>query len=299
MPRHTATILFNPTSGDAQQSAAQLELIESTLREIKVMANTVKIVPDLDVPSLAQQAARGGAQFVVAVGGDNTVDMVARGLIGSRAKLVVIPTGTRNNIAHALNIPLDIAAATRLLSEGERAKIDMGRVRAAGRETFFLELVAVGLGAAVFPSLDEAQKGNLASIGDLLGTFLSQSASKFRLNLDRGRQKLDVEALTILVMNMPFLGANFQLGSSVDSRDGLLDVFVYADIGKLELLTHAVQVSQGTTDDPRARHLRIKNLVVETDPPLPVMIDGEILESGRIEIRCYGGALRVMVPKTT
>lgn len=298
MPKRIATVFFNPSSGNSQESDAQLELMETTLRDAGVTANVVKVEPGLDLPTAAQEAAHRGAQYIVASGGDNTIDMVARGLVGTRAKLVIVPTGTRNNIAHALNIPLDIQAATQLITEGERVKVDMGRARVAGREIFFLELVAVGLGAAMFTGMDEAQKGNFAKLGDLLGTFISHPPSNFRLNLDRGRQKLAVEALTMVVMNMPFLGANFQLGSSVDYRDGLLDVFLYADLGKLDLLTHAVQVSQGATDDPRVRHLRIKQLVVETDPPLPVMIDGEVLESSRLEIHRAEGALRVMVPKT-
>lgn len=297
MSNQIATLFFNPNSGNTQESDSQLELIETTLRDARVTANVVKVEPGLDVAVAAQQAAHRGAKYIVASGGDNTIDMVARGLVGTRARLVVVPTGTRNNIAHSLNIPIDIQAATRLIVDGERARVDMGRVRVDGREIFFLELVTVGLAAAMFPAMDEAQKGNLARIGDLLGTLITHPASTFRLNLDRGRQKLEVQALTMAVLNMPFLGANFQLAPSVDSRDGLLDVFVYADLGKLDLLTHAVQVSQGVPEDPRVKHLRVKHLVVETNPPLPIMIDGEVLENSRMEIHHADGALRVMVPK--
>jgi diacylglycerol kinase (ATP) len=298
MPKRTATVLYNAKSGDTTNTATELDLIGTTLRELNVTAQVIKIEPGLDIPTVTQQAARGGAQYVIAVGGDNTIDAAARGLIGTHSRLVIVPTGTRNNIAHSLNIPTDIHEAMRLIADGERIKVDMGWVRAGGREIFFLELVAVGLAAAMFPALDETQKGNLAKLGDLLGTFITHPASNFRLNLDRGRQKLEVQALTLAVMNMPFLGANFQLAPNVDSRDGLLDVFVYADFGKLDMLTYAAQVAQGFTDDPRVKHLRIKSLVVETDPPLPIMVDGEMLESGRLDIRRSPRALRVMVPKT-
>ena len=99
------------------------------------------------------------------------------------------------------------------------------------------------------------------------------------------------------VLNMPYLGANFQLADNVNYQDGLLDAFVYADLGKLDLITHAVQLAQGFTDDPRVRHLRLKRIDVETEPPLPVMVDGEIFEAQQLEIRRVPRALRVMVPK--
>lgn len=297
MQTQTAQVIFNPGSGDAAESDAQLDLILATLDELKVKAKVLRVKPGISITNKAHAAAEGGAQFIVAGGGDNTIDLVARGLVDTRTPLVIVPTGTRNNIAHALNIPLDVADATRLLATGERADIDMGRVVIQKREIHFLELVTVGLGAAMFPAMDDAQHGNWARVGDLLATFITNPPSNFRLNLDHGRQKLDAQALTILILNMPFLGANFQIASSVDYGDGLLDVFVYADLGKLDVLTHAVQVAQGFTDDPRVRHLRVKHLAIETDLNLPVMIDGEILESQFLKIYRMPRALRVMVPR--
>jgi diacylglycerol kinase (ATP) len=297
MPLAIAQVIFNPSSGDAAQSDAQLEMIVSTLRELRIKANVQRVNPDISISEFTRAAAKGGARFVVASGGDNTIDLVARGLVGTQARLVVVPTGTRNNIARALNIPLDVAEATRLVATGERVYADMGRVVIDTRETYFLELVTIGLGAAMFPAMDDAQHGNLARLGDLLATFITNPPSNFRLNLDRGRQRLNVEAHTMVVLNMPYLGANFQIASSVDWRDGLLDVFVYADLGKLDLLTHAVQVAQGFTDDPRVRHLRVQHLEIQTDPALPVMIDGQVLEAQQIQIHRAPHVLRVMVPK--
>lgn len=296
MRKQTALVIFNPNSGDTAQSDTQLAEITSVMQELRVETEYVTLTPDLSVPDLARSAAQRGVHYVVASGGDNTMDAVARGIVNTHTRLVVIPTGTRNNIAHALNIPLDVTAAARVIATGKPIKIDMGRVRAGTETHYFLELVTIGLGAAMFPALDEAQKGNIARIGDLLSTFISNPPSSFKLNLDRGRQKLDVEALTLVVLNMPFLGANFQLSSYVDFTDGMLDVFVYADIGKLDLLTHALQVAQGATDDPRIRHLRIKNLDVDTYPVLPVMIDGEILESHHLQISRAAAALNIMAP---
>lgn len=294
--KKSAFVIFNPNSGDTTQSEAQLAEITTTLNQLNIENAVITLTPELSCTDIARDAAKRGIRYLVASGGDNTIDMAARGVVGTHTRLVIVPTGTRNNVARALNIPHEISDAVRLIETGERVKVDMGCVRSGEQEHYFLELLSIGLGAAMFPALDEAQKGNVARIGDLLSTFISHPPSKFSLDLDHGEQKLELEALTIVVLNMPYLGANFQLSKYVDFQDGLLDAFVYSDIGKLDLLTHALQVSQGVTDDPRVRHLRIKELVVDTDPPLPVLIDGEILEGHHFTIRRARHALNIMAP---
>jgi diacylglycerol kinase (ATP) len=271
-----ARVVFNPSSGDPEQSETQLDQVLTTLRSLGLKTKVTRVGPRSRIHHITARAAKRGVPFVVACGGDNTIDLAARGISGTQTTLVIVPTGTRNNIARSLNLPQDIVSATHLISTGKRSQVDVGRVQVAGRETVFLELMTIGLGAAMFPSMDAAQKGDLARLGDLLGTFISHSPSIFHLNLDEGRQEIHLEALMLLALNMPYLGANFQIASSVDYTDGLLDVFVYADLGKLDLLTHALQVAQGFTDDLRVRHMRVKQLEVHTDPPMPVMLDGTV-----------------------
>ncbi len=296
-----ALLIFNASSGNPTESEAQLQQINRTLGELNVTYQLVQLDPKTRIHHVAARAARRGVPFIIACGGDNTIDLVARGIAGTRSTLVVVPTGTRNNIARSLNLPTDLAEAVRLISSGRRTSIDVGRARVAGGETFFLELFTIGLSAAMFPALDDAQKGNLARIGDVLGTFITNPPAKFRLNLERGQQKIDVQALTLLVLNLPYLGANFQIASSVDYQDGLLDVFLFSDLGKLDLLTYALQVARGFTDDPRVRHVRVQQLTVETDPPLPIMLDGNVLKQNalrrrKITLRAGPHYLNVMVP---
>lgn len=284
-PSADAKVIFNPSSGDAAKSDAQLEEVLTTLHGLGLKTDLFLVRPNSQIHRVAARAARRGTPFVVACGGDNTVDLAARGIIGSDTALVVVPTGTRNNIAHSLSLPEGISDALRLIKTGQRLQVDVGRVHLVGRQTVFLELLTIGLTAAMFPAMDEAQKGDLRKIGDLLGTFITQPAATFHLNLDHGEQEISVQALTLVVLNMPYLGANFQIASSVDYRDGLLDVFVYADLGKLDLLTHAAQIAQGFTDDPRVRHLRVQHIEIETDPPLPIMLDGNVLNERALRHR--------------
>ncbi len=296
-----AKVIFNLASGNIAESEAQLELVRQTLREMNLRTELTRVRPTTRIPHIAANAAQRGIPWIVACGGDNTIDLAARGLVATKSTLVIIPTGTRNNIARALHIPSDIAEAVRLIKNGKRTRVDMGHVRVLGRETYFLELLTIGLPAALFPALDEAQKGKLTRIGDVLSTFISHPPATLTLNLERRKQTISVQALMMLVLNMPYLGANFQIASSVDYQDGMLDVFLYADLGKLDLLTYALQVTRGFTDDPRVRHMRVKQLTIETDPPMPIMLDGTVLSGSALRrhtlsLRAAPHALKIMTP---
>src|SRR5205085_8441942 len=76
---------------------------------------------------LAAQAARDGADVVAAAGGDGTYGEVVNGLVGTRARLGIVPLGTGNDFARSLGIGTDVALAVRTLSHGRPRAIDLGR----------------------------------------------------------------------------------------------------------------------------------------------------------------------------
>ena len=122
---------------------------------------------------LAASAAETGVDAVVACGGDGTINEVVNGLAGSNTALAVIPAGTVNIWAREAGIPRDPLAALRLLVEGERRRVDLGR---AG-ERYFLMLASIGTDSYAVQAVGPALKQRLgryayviAGLRDLLRT---------------------------------------------------------------------------------------------------------------------------------
>jgi YegS/Rv2252/BmrU family lipid kinase len=304
MPERPAThhplrvkLIFNATSGRTEESPQQLANILTEMQSRDILPEVFMLSPDSKVEAVVRSAIREGIKLVVVAGGDGTIDAVAGAMIGSSATLGIIPTGTRNNVALNLGIPDTLADAVALLREGRRQKIDVGYLRSGRTGHWFLEAAALGLLSDLYPVADDIQHGDLAQIGNLLSTFVSSTPSRLRATLDR-RHRLDTSAYMVLISNMPYLGPHFRIAPDVSWNDNRLDVFVFSDMSKINLISYAMQSTGGAVDDTHVKHYRVKRLKIKTDPQMPVLADGVLLDLGPITALVHHRALAVMVGAT-
>ncbi len=287
-------VIFNPISGIPGESPMQLMRILTELQAIDLAAEVHIVQPDSNLRSVIQSAYRRGFRLFIACGGDGTVDAVANALAGTRAAMGIIPTGTRNNVALSLGIPMSIPGAVALLQEGRTVQVDMGLVTCGEARRPFLEVCSVGLLSALFPAADDIQRGNLARIGDLLAALVSSPPAEMRLVLD-GTPLIYTHGHVVLVTNMPYLGPNYPIASADSFRNGLLEVLVFAKLSKLEVFGAMVSSIGGVTEDPRIHRFQVHRAEIETNPPMPVMVDGTSLGTGPVKVSMQREALTVMV----
>jgi diacylglycerol kinase family enzyme len=295
--RMRVKLIFNPGSGAAGESPVQLIDVISEMQAWKLVPEAYLVEPDSDLPVLAQNTLKDGIRMFVVCGGDGTIDVMAGALAGTNATLGIIPTGTQNNVALSLGIPpSDIPAAIAILRTGQRIKVDLGLAEFGEIKRSFLEVCSVGLLSALFPSADDIQHGNLTKVGDFLATLVASSPAEMHLTLD-GKQEINTLCHAVLVSNMPYIGPHFQVGVPTSINDGLLDVLLFADLSKMDLLGYAVQVAKsgGGPEDERIQHYHVRTVDVDTNPAMPVMADGLALGEGPLHISVQRHVLSVMV----
>src|SRR6185369_4992814 len=103
-----AKLIFNPGSGKPEESPQQLATILSAMQDQQILSEVYIVHPESQLESVVRNALKSGIKLIVAAGGDGTIDSVAGAIVGSDAVLGIIPTGTRNNVAFNLGIPMDI-----------------------------------------------------------------------------------------------------------------------------------------------------------------------------------------------
>ena len=295
--RMRAKLIFNPSAGAARGSPIELLDVIHEMQAWKLVPEAFLVEAGCDLPGAIRDALAQGIRMFVVCGGDGTILAVAEALIGTRATLGIIPAGTQNDVALSLGIPADVPAAIALLRTGRRIKVDMGLAASGKSVQPFLLACVVGLASAIFPSADDIQHGNLARIGDFLATLAASPPAEMHLVLD-DKQEIRTQGHVAVVSNMPYIALHFQVGAARAFEDGLLDVLLFTDLSKLDLLGYAAQkIVGGGTEDPRIQHFQARTVDMDTQPAMPMMADGLELEEGPLHISVQRHALAVMVGK--
>jgi diacylglycerol kinase (ATP) len=271
-----ALLVANPTAGGGRAG----RLLAGVTERLAAGGVSVERHPtrSLEDARLAACEAAGSVDAVVAVGGDGTVGACAAGLAdagpGARAALGVVPAGGGNDAARSLGLPAsDPLAAAGLLPGLRRRPADLATV--AGRAD--LNVAGAGLDSEVNRVANQrlGWAGNRPRyIGAVLAQLAVGRTAAFRLVLD-GRA-VEVRGWLVAVANGPSYGGGMRVAPQASLDDGLLDVVVIADIGKLEFLRTFPKVFSGRhVDHPAVTVHRAAHVELDADRALAVYADGE------------------------
>jgi len=246
---------------------------------------------------LAREAVAAGADVVLAVGGDGTVNEVARGLIGSPAALGIVPVGSGNGLARALRIPLRPGAALCALESGARRRMDVGSLN--GR--LFLNVAGIGFDAVVGQAFHE--RGRTGGRRGLLG-YVRLSLLELRayrapgLVIEAGGERLDLAAFVATFANGPQYGSGAVINPGAKLDDGRLEVVVLENGPLWRTLVSAPRLFLGGLEHaPGYRRLAGPAATVTATAPTAVHCDGDPVEAARrVEVTLRPRALEILVP---
>jgi diacylglycerol kinase (ATP) len=294
-----AKLIANPGSGDPSKANARLHKVTRYLLEYGMDVDVALAHPKKEAVGIAKKAVKDGYDVVIAMGGDGTLSAVIGGIARSKVRLGIIAAGTQNDIARSLGIPEDLKEACALIATGHTRKLDLGQVSTKKRKNFyFFMLTAIGLTATIYPMIKEVPKGKLGGITDAVAALVKhESKPKVFLTLD-DESKIEVETMLVTIANTPLIGAKNLVAPDASTEDGLLDVCVYPDFNKADLVAYfAKTAQQGSAPDGSIQRYQARKIKVKTSPKLDVAAEGIILGKGTARIKVFPRALRVIAPE--
>jgi diacylglycerol kinase (ATP) len=292
-------LIANPGAGKGVELERNLKIAVRCLDGMGIRADVALAKPKEEGTRIAEKALNDGYKTVVAMGGDGTIEAVMRGLVGTKARMGILPFGTENNVGKSLGIPEDIEKACAVIADNNVRKIDVGQIKVKnGAKTYFFELAVVGLVAALYPPAHKIIKGEISKLKETAETFLQhESSSKVFMKMDDD-SRVEVETMLVVVSNTPMFGVNFLVAPHASLEDGLLDLSIYPNFSKAELLAYYASVmNQGYTENDKVQHYRVSKIELKSKPALEVNADAIDLGKGNVKIKCLKGALRVIAPE--
>ena len=273
-------LVHNPTAGGGRAGRLVAQVAER-LRADGVETDRHQ-TRSLEDARLAACQAAGSFDAVVAVGGDGTVGACAAGLAdaappggsGVRAALGVVPAGGGNDAARSLGLPAgDPLAAAGLLARLRRRPADLATV--AGRA--YLNVAGAGFDSEVNRVANQrlGWAGNRPRyVGAVLAELVVGRVATFELALDGRPTRL--RGWLVAVANGPSYGGGMKVAPHASLDDGLLDVVVIHEIGKLEFLRTFPKVFSGRhLEHPAVAVHRAARVDLDADRTLAVYADGE------------------------
>lgn len=279
--------IINPSSGNGSINNLQ-DKLRSRLNELGIAGEFAKTTGPGDGTKMAAAASDKGFNTVVAVGGDGTVNEVINGLVGKNVAVGIIPIGTTNKLANQFGITnwqqaANVLAARRITSYG---------LIAAGQK-FFLSTLTLGFETDLDKNVDleprTGLKGRALQFKDSWGHARDYQTLHCHINID-DKLEIDADIFTLSLANQKFEDplANNELVINLINKPGTGGLSSY--------LWQHIKGAKPVEDIPTTR-LQGKRVIITTNPPTGIMIDGKLTGRTPIAIRLTNRQIRIITEK--
>jgi len=289
--------IINPVSGSKETQNAKRKLpklIMQSLDSEQWLPNIAFTEYAGHAAELAYQYSRMGFDAVVAVGGDGTVNEVARGLKGSSTALGILPMGSGNGFARHLNIPIKPQKAIEMLNHSEPISVDYGM--ANGK--LFVSTCGTGFDAVIADHFAGSNKRGFSTyLQNILKDVFAYAPETYHIVGDG----IDVthKAFLITFANANQWGYEALIAPKASVQDGKMDIMLMSSHAILGSASLALRLFAGSIDDSHFMNtIRAKEVTLEREEAAPFHIDGDPVEMEKdIHIRIVEDGLRVLVEK--
>ncbi|HEY0427531.1 MAG TPA: diacylglycerol kinase family protein [Pyrinomonadaceae bacterium] len=293
---NTPLVIVNPKSASGSTASHWAE-IASDFRAHFGAFQVAFTKAQGDGRRLAKRGIEAGRKFIIACGGDGTINEVANGILetGADCELGILPSGTGGDFRRTFEIPTNAREAAKALRTGETRLIDVGRATFQNfqNETvsrYFLNVSSFGLSASIIERVKTTGKLDWIPVAALRGkTSFALSTLQEVLGLDfttvsvkfDEREPKSLNTINFCVANARFFGGGMKIAPDALLDDGFFDVVNIGDIKTAKILLNAHTLYRGThlnlkeVKSKRARRIEVapidknREIFLETDGELP------------------------------
>ena len=290
MEKKTITFILNPISGTHSKEEIP-HLIEQTL-DRELYDYSIRFTEYAGhAAEIARQLAEEKTDVVVAVGGDGTVNEVARSLTHTQTALAIIPCGSGNGLARHLCLPLDVKKAIGVINSYNVETFDFGVIN---NLPFFC---TCGMGFDAFISLKFAEagtRGPITYVENVLKEGLKYKPETYEVEDATGAKRY--KAFLIACANASQYGNNAYIAPGATMKDGEMDVIIMEPFDVLDAPQIAADLFMKTLgNNSKIKTFRTRQLHIHRKEPGAIHYDGDpIMTDADIDVRIEPGGIRIL-----
>lgn len=288
-------LIINPISGTGSKKGVT-EMVCRAMEECGHEVDVRHTGARGDATRLAGEAVSKGYYGVLACGGDGTVNETARALCSTDTALGILPAGSGNGLARHLQIPVDIAAALKVIASDNVVESDYGTVN--GRPFFCT--FGMGFDAAVSHRFArQSRRGMLSYIKSAISEYVQYRPQIYTVSANG--KLLTEKAFLIAVCNASQWGNNAYIAPEASITDGLLDITIVHSGTAIDAAVMGMDIFTGYINKNTMVHtFRAPACVIYRNAAGEAHIDGEpMMMDDILDVKCHHGALKIFTPDAT
>lgn len=286
--------IINPISGSGKHNLATSYILQH------FPASEYQIAVDYTnhkthAVELTKAAVKQNPDYIVACGGDGTINEVASCLVNTRIILGIIPVGSGNGLASNLNIPRDFKKAIDIIKKGKTTFMDVGKIN----DFYFFSNMGIGIDALIIKKYERSGNRTLSSyVKAALSSSFQYKAKQAIISFED--QKIEVNPFMLFISNSNEMGYNMSLTPKASLSDGMLNMVIIPELSFIEKLLLGFNVLRNTIENfKKAKHYLVNE--VHINMPQKIYIDAQIdgeqynIKTNIINVRILPKALKVLV----
>lgn len=286
-----AVFIINLISGTSDKAAIP-GLIDQYLDKTKFEYEIAVTQYAGHASEIAAKAKDDGVDIVVAIGGDGTVNEVARAIVHSDTALGIIPCGSGNGLARHLLLPLNVRKAIEVINRCEIRRLDYGIIN----DYPFFCTCGMGFDAFVSMKFAEAGKrGPITYVENVLREGLKYKPETYTIEDENGT--VQYKAFLISCANASQYGNNAYIAPQASMSDGLMDVIIMEPFDVFEAPQISIEMFSKTLDkNSKIKTFRTRHLHIHRDKPGVIHYDGDPVMTGAdIDIELKPKGINIIV----
>ncbi|TCP58126.1 diacylglycerol kinase (ATP) [Tumebacillus sp. BK434] len=295
MRRPRARLIYNPSAGkEALRNHLPdvLDILEQGGLEVScAMTHGAN-----DAILAARQASAEHFDYVIAAGGDGTINEVVNGLstLDYRPTLGILPAGTTNDLGRALGIPRDLKKACEIIVHRHAMEMDVGQI---GDDGYFINIAGCGRLTELTYEVPSKLKTHLGQLAYYVkGLEKLPGLKTIHLEIDSPDFAYEGKAMLCLIANSNSVGGFEKLAPNAKLNDGLFDVILIKQVSLPELITLARMAMKGDhTNSDRVIYFQTDSLTISSPELVELNLDGEFGGHLPQTFRCLKHHLKVLV----
>ncbi len=280
-------VIVNPISGK-KRGVKNLRVVETLLKETQVEYEVHTTTAAGEAEKIVRELTERGENDIMVLGGDGTLHEVLNGIADpTQCRLALIPSGTGNDFAEKLGIPLKVADAVKLFLEKEPKNIDYLQVR----NRRCMNVAGLGMDVEVLERCQRGKmRGKLKYFISLLKTFFVFKGYAIVMKKEDGTEERH-EALLAAVCNGSQFGGGIPICPPAEVNDGLMNVMIVDHIkGKWRLIKALLTLMKGKMPQyHRTTHFLCESVRFEPLAPCTVQLDGELYPNLPFDVKIGKG----------